>query len=116
MVNNKSNDIIPTYMNVVNNKSNDIIPTCMMICWRICIDYQNLSKATGKDNYPIPFIDQTLDRLVGEKYCFFLYGYLGYNQITIAPKDYENTMLTCPYGTYAFRHMPFGLYNAPAMF
>ncbi|XP_073120168.1 uncharacterized protein [Henckelia pumila] len=43
-------------------------------------------------------------------------GYSGYNPIAIAPEDQEKTSFTCPYGTFAFRRMPFGLCNAPATF
>ncbi|BBH09121.1 transposable element gene [Prunus dulcis] len=48
-------------------------------------------------------------------YCF-LDGYSGYNQIAIAPEDQEKTTFTCPFGTFAYRRMPFGLCNAPATF
>ena len=71
---------------------------------------------TRKDYFPLPFIDQMLDRLTGNEYFCFLTGYSGYNQISIAPKDQEKTIFTCPYGTFAFRRMPFGLYNAPRTF
>ncbi|KAK8696782.1 hypothetical protein V6N13_001908 [Hibiscus sabdariffa] len=57
---------------------------------------------------------QMLDRLAGKAYYCFLDGYSGYNQIAIAPEDQEKTTFTCPYGTYAFRRMPFGLCNALA--
>ncbi|KAL4312140.1 hypothetical protein GQ457_01G021180 [Hibiscus cannabinus] len=57
-----------------------------------------------------------LDRLAGKAYYCFLNGYSGYNQIAIAPKDQEKTTFTCPYVTYAFRMMLFGLCNAPATF
>ncbi|KAK8996708.1 hypothetical protein V6N11_020207 [Hibiscus sabdariffa] len=57
-----------------------------------------------------------LDRLAGKEFYCFLDGYSGYNQIAIAPEDQEKTTFTCPYGTYAFRRMPFGLCNAPATF
>ena len=57
-----------------------------------------------------------LDRLAGYDYYCFLDGYSGYNQIAIAPEDQEKTTFTCPYGTFAFRRMPFGLCNAPATF
>ncbi|KAK6149564.1 hypothetical protein DH2020_017089 [Rehmannia glutinosa] len=57
-----------------------------------------------------------LDRLAGYDYYCFLDGYSGYNQIMIAPEDQEKTTFTCPYGTFAFRRMPFGLCNAPATF
>ena len=57
-----------------------------------------------------------LDRLVGHSHFCFLDGYSGYNQISIAPEDQENTTFTCPYGTFAFRRMPFRLCNAPTTF
>ena len=57
-----------------------------------------------------------LDRLVGHEYYCFLDGYSRYNQIAIASKDQEKTIFTCPYGTFAFRRMPFGLCNAPSTF
>ena len=57
-----------------------------------------------------------LDRLTGHPHFCFLDGYSGYNQIAIAPEDQEKTTFTCPYGTFAFRRMPFGLCNAPATF
>ena len=57
-----------------------------------------------------------LDRLAGHSNYCFLNGYSSYNQIAIAPKVQEKTTFTCPYGTFAFRRMPFGLCNAPATF
>ena len=57
-----------------------------------------------------------LDRLVGHFHFCFLDGYSRYNLIVIAPEDQENTTFTCPYGTIAFRKMPFGLCNAPTTF
>ena len=57
-----------------------------------------------------------LDRLAGHEYYCFLDGYSGYNQIDIASEDQEKTTFTCPYGTFAFRRMPFELCNAPSTF
>ena len=57
-----------------------------------------------------------LDRLVGHSHYCFLDGYSGYNQIMVDPKDQEKTTFTCPYGTFAFKRMPFGLCNAPTTF
>ena len=82
----------------------------------VCIDYQKLNSATKKDDFPLSFIDQILDRLAGSNYFCFLDGYSGYNQIAIHPDDQEKTTFTCPFGTFAFRRMPFGLCNAPATF
>ena len=77
---------------------------------------QKLNTATRKDHYPLPFIDQMLCRLAGHSHLCFLNGYLGYNQIAIAPEDQNKTTFTCSYGTFAFRRMPFGLGNALATF
>ncbi|XP_049344024.1 uncharacterized protein LOC125808353 [Solanum verrucosum] len=101
---------------VVRNEKNELIPTRTVTGWRICMDYRKLNAATRKDHYPVPFIDQMLDRLTGQEYYCFLDGYSGYNQILIAPEDQEKTTFTCLYGTYAFKRMPFGLCNAPATF
>ena len=58
-----------------------------------------------------------LDRLARHSHYCFLDGYFCYNhQISIALEDQEKSTFTCPYGTFAFRRMPFGLYNAPATF
>ncbi|KAJ9550857.1 hypothetical protein OSB04_014902 [Centaurea solstitialis] len=101
---------------VITNDKNELIPTRTVTGWRICMDYRQLNLATKKDHFPLPFIDQMLDRLAGKEFFCFLDGYSGYNQIQIAPEDQEKTTFTCPYGTFAFRRMPFGLCNAPATF
>ena len=103
-------------MTVITNEKNELIPTRTVTGWRVCIDYRKLNDATRKDHFPLPFIDQMLERLAGHEYYCFLDGYSGYNQIYIAPEDQEKTTFTCPYGTYAYRRMPFGLCNAPATF
>ena len=74
------------------------------------------NSVTRKDHFPLPFIDQMLDRLAGYEFYCFLDGYSGCNQIPIAPKYQEKTTFTCPFGTFAYRRMPFGLCNAPATF
>nr|XP_016471012.1 PREDICTED: RNA-directed DNA polymerase homolog [Nicotiana tabacum] len=86
----------------------------MVTGWRICIDYRKLNNYTRKNHFPLPFIDQMLDRLTGQDCYCFLDGYSGYNQISIAPEDQEKTTFTCPCGIYAFKRIPFGLCNAPA--
>ena len=84
--------------------------------WRMCIDYRKLNKATRKDHFPLPFIDQMLERLARHSCFCYLDGYSGFFQIPIHPEDQEKTTFTCPYGTFAYRRMPFGLCNAPATF
>ena len=71
---------------------------------------------TKKDHFPLPYIDQILDKLSGQGFYCFFDGYSGYNQLAIHPDDQEKTKFTCPFGTYAFQRMPFGLCNAPATF
>nr|GEX80323.1 hypothetical protein [Tanacetum cinerariifolium] len=96
--------------------SNELILTRLVTGWRVCIDYRKLNDATRKDHFPLPFMDQMLERLaVNELYCF-LDGFSGYFQIPIDPQDQEKTTFTCPYGPFAYRRMPFGLCNAPATF
>ena len=101
---------------VVKNENNELVPTKPITGWRVCIDYRKLNTATRKDHFPLPFIDQMLERLAGHSHYCFLDGFSGYNQIAIAPEDQEKTTFTCPFGTFAYRRMPFGLCNAPATF
>ncbi|KAD2393546.1 hypothetical protein E3N88_40523 [Mikania micrantha] len=103
-------------MTVITNERNDLIPTQTVTGWRVCIDYRKLNDATRKDHFPLPFIDQMLERLSGKTFYCFSDGFSGYFQIPIAPEDQEKTTFTCPYGTFAYRRMPFGLCNAPATF
>lgn len=101
---------------VVKNDKNELVPTRIVSSWRMCIDYRKLNSATRKDHFPLPFIDQILERVAGHEFYCFLDGYSGYYQIGIAIEDQEKTTFTCPFGTFAFRRMPFGLCNAPATF
>jgi hypothetical protein len=93
-----------------------VVPKKVTGKWIICFDFWDLNKATLKDYFPLPFIDQVLDTLSGKKYFSFLDGYSWYNQIIIAPDDQDKATFTCPWGTYSYRVLPFGLCNAPATF
>nr|GEY06599.1 reverse transcriptase domain-containing protein [Tanacetum cinerariifolium] len=101
---------------VVANEENELIPTRLVTGWRVCIDYRKLNESTRKDHFPLPFMDQMLERLAGNEYYCFLDGFSGYFQIPIDPRDQEKTTFTCPYGTFAYRRMPFGLCNASDTF
>ena len=101
---------------VVANEHNELIPTRVTTSWRVCIDYRKLNAGTRKDHFPLPFVDQMLERVAGHELYCFLDGYSGYNQIEIALEDQEKTTFTCPFGTFAFRKMPFRLCNAPRTF
>ncbi|GJY47682.1 reverse transcriptase domain-containing protein [Tanacetum coccineum] len=101
---------------VVENDENELIPTRLVTGWRVCIDYRKLNEATRKDHFPLPFMDQMLERLARNEYYCFLDGFSGYFQIPIDPYDQEKTTFTCPYGTFAYCRMPFGLCNALGTF
>ena len=103
-------------MTVIKNDKNELIPTRMVTGWRMCIDYRRLNQATRKDHFPLPFMDQMLERLAEKKNYCFLDGYSGYNQISVNSADHEKTAFTCPFGIFAYRRMPFGLCNAPTIF
>ncbi|GJY41272.1 reverse transcriptase domain-containing protein [Tanacetum coccineum] len=75
-----------------------------------------LNEATRKEHFPLPFMDQMLERLAVNEYYCFLDGFSSYFQIPIDLKDQEKTTFTCPYRTFAYRRMPFGLCNAPGTF
>ncbi|GJX83102.1 reverse transcriptase domain-containing protein [Tanacetum coccineum] len=101
---------------VIENDDNELIPTRLVTGLRVCIDYRKLNDVTRKDHFSLPFMDQMLERLAGNKYYCFLDGFSGYFQIPIDPQDQEKTTFTCPYGTFTYRRMPFGLCNASGMF
>nr|GEZ24892.1 reverse transcriptase domain-containing protein [Tanacetum cinerariifolium] len=103
-------------MTVIKNDENKLVPTRLVTGWRVCIDYRKLNEATRKDHFPLPFMDQMLERLAGNEHYCFLDGFSGYFQIPIDPKDQEKTTFICPYGTFAYKRMPFGLCNAPGTF
>ena len=95
---------------------NEFIPQRIVTGYRMVIDFRKLNKATKKDHYPFPFIDQILERLSKHTHFGFLDGYSGFSQIPVSKEDQEKTTFTCPFGTFAYRRMAFGLCNAPATF
>jgi hypothetical protein len=95
---------------------NELILQRTVTWWQMCIDYRKLNKAMKKDYFPLPFIDEMLERLANHAYFCFLDGYSWFMQIPIHPDDQHKTTFTCPYGTFAYRRMPFGLRNATASF
>ena len=96
----------------VHNEKGEEMPTRLTTGWRVCIDYRRLNEVTRKDHFPLPFMNQLLERISGQPFYCFLDGYSGYFQIEIAAEDQEKTTFTCTFGTYAYRRMPFGLCNA----
>ena len=74
------------------------------------------NKARPKENYPTPFIDKIIDACARSEVFSFMDGFSRYNQIQIMPEDQHKTDFICPWGTFAYRKMPFGLKNAEATF
>jgi len=103
-------------MIVIKNENNELLPPRTVTSWHMHTDYRKLKKATRKDHFSLPFIDQMLERLAKNTYFCYLDGYSGFFQILIYPNDQEKTTFTCPYGTYAYKRMAFGLCNAPLTF
>nr|GEZ12735.1 DNA-directed DNA polymerase [Tanacetum cinerariifolium] len=65
-------------MTVIKNDENELVPTRLVTGWRLCIDYRKLNEATRKDHFPLPFMDQMLERLAGNEYYCFLDGFSRY--------------------------------------
>src|SRR4051794_8930284 len=101
---------------VVPNEDNELIPQRVVVGYRMCIDFRKINKVTKKDHYPLPFIDQMLERLSKKTHFFFLDGYSGFSLIVVKAQDQEKTTFTCPYGTYAYRRTTFDLCNAHVTF
>ncbi|RDX82278.1 Retrovirus-related Pol polyprotein from transposon opus, partial [Mucuna pruriens] len=89
-------------MTVMKNQQDKLVPMQIQNSWW--------------DHFPLPFIGQVLEKLVGKFHYCFLDGFLGYMQIHIAPEDQHKTTFTCPFGTFAYTRIPFGLCNAPSIF
>ncbi|RDY00597.1 hypothetical protein CR513_16197, partial [Mucuna pruriens] len=103
-------------MTVMKNQQDELVPMQIQNNWQVCIDYRRLNQATRKDHFPLPFVDQVLEKLSRKSHYCFLDGFSKYMQIHIAPEDQHKTTFTCPFGTIAYTRMPFGLCNAPSTF
>ncbi|RVW21826.1 Transposon Ty3-I Gag-Pol polyprotein [Vitis vinifera] len=112
------NQVVPkkSGITVIQNEKGEEVSTRPTSGWRVCIDYRRLNSVTRKDHFPLPFMDQVLERVLGHPFYCFLDGYSGVLPNRDDLEDQEKTTFTCPFGTFAYRRMPFGLCNAPATF
>ena len=82
----------------------------------MCMDFRNLNRASDKDNYHVPPMEQLLQMVPGSELFSLLDKFLGYNQVLVAEEDRLKTTFRTRWGTFAYRRMPFGLINAGATF
>jgi hypothetical protein len=102
-------------MTVIHNEKNKLISQRTVTGWWMCIDYRKLNKAIRKDHFALLFIDEMLERLANHSFCY-LDGYSSYHQILIHLDDLSKTIFTCPYGSFTYKWMSFGLCNATTSF
>ncbi|RDY04928.1 Retrovirus-related Pol polyprotein from transposon 17.6, partial [Mucuna pruriens] len=86
----------------MKNQHDELVPILIQNSWR--------------DHFPLPFIDQVLEKLAGNSHYCFLDGFSRYMKIHIEPEDQCKTTFTCPFGTFAYTRMLSGLCNAPSTF
>ena len=66
-------------LTIAPNSRGELVPMHIPLEWRMCIDYHKLNSETRKDHFPLPFMDQMLERVAGHNFYYFLNGYSGYN-------------------------------------
>ncbi|KAK9098706.1 hypothetical protein Syun_025751 [Stephania yunnanensis] len=101
---------------VVNNSHGELVPTRIQNGWQVCIDYRKLNASTKKDHFPLPFLDQMLERLASHSHYCCLDGYSDFHQISVEREDQEKTTFTYPFGIIAYWCMPFRLCNTTDTF
>ena len=74
----------------------------------MCVDYQDLNQSNPKDNFPLRHIDILVDNTTNFSLFSFMAGFLGYNQIKMAPEDMEKMTFVTLWGTFCYKVMSFG--------
>jgi len=82
----------------------------------MCIDFRDLNGGCLKDNYPLPNMENLLQRITGSQMMSFLDDFFGYNQVIVKEEDHLKTAFTTPWGMHIYLRMPFGLLNAGSIF
>jgi hypothetical protein len=77
----------------------------------LCVDFRNLNRASEKDNYPVPSMEQLLQTVSGSEIFSLLDGFSGYNQVLVSEEDHLKTTFRTKWGTFAYKRMPFRLIN-----
>ena len=83
---------------------------------RMCVDFQDLNKASLKDDFPLSHINMLVDNTAGHSLLSFMNGFSGYDQINMASENMEKTSFITPWGTYCYKVRTFGLTNASATY
>jgi hypothetical protein len=96
---------------MIRTEKYELIQIYVATDWRICIDYRKLNTAIRKYYFSLSFIDQLLERLINYSFFCYLDMYSGFFQVPIHLQDQEKITFSCPYETYTYRRIPFGLYN-----
>jgi len=102
--------------NITTRKDHELVLTRKANKCRVCIDYRKLNQATRKDHFPLTLTYQVVERLARKPFYCILDGFSSYMQIHIALKYQHKITFKCPFGTFAYTRMPYGLCNAPATF
>ena len=103
-------------LTMVEIEKSELTPQRTVTGWRMCVDYRKLNNATRKDQFPLPFIDEMLERLAKHSQFCYLDRFSGFIQIPIRTDNQHKTTFTYPYGLFAYQRMPFGLCNALVSF
>jgi hypothetical protein len=96
--------------------SNNVLANNKKGTIRVYVYYRDINKSCPKDNFPTPFVDHIVNDCIESEIFSLMDGFFIYNQINILPADQHKTTFICPWGTFAYRKLPFGLKNVGVTF